>query len=60
MKLKIECVQWAKFPIVLFVKDPAASPALHLAKRAGKDFVYVGEVGTGFRSKIINRNPQEA
>ena len=31
----------AKFPIVSFVKDPAGVAALHIAKREGKDFVYV-------------------
>ena len=49
--LKIKCVQRAKFPIVGFVKDPAGVAALHLVKREGKDFVYVGKVGTGFNRK---------
>ena len=39
--LKIKCVQRAKFPIVGFVKDPAGVAAPHVAKREGKDFVYV-------------------
>jgi len=39
--LKIKCVQWAKFRIVGFVKDPAGVAALHFAKREGKDSVYV-------------------
>jgi bifunctional non-homologous end joining protein LigD len=39
--LKIKCVQRAKFSIVGFVKDPAGVAALHVAKREGKDFVYV-------------------
>src|SRR5215470_1103717 len=38
---KIKCVQRAKFLIVGFVKGPAGVAALHLAKREGKDFVYV-------------------
>jgi bifunctional non-homologous end joining protein LigD len=57
--LKIKCVQRAKFPIVGFVKDPAGVAALHLAKREGKDIVYVGKVGISF-NRIINGNPQEA
>jgi bifunctional non-homologous end joining protein LigD len=36
--------------VVGFVKDPAGVAA-HLAKREGKDFVYVGKVGTGFNRK---------
>jgi len=39
--LKIKSVQRAKFPIVSFVKDSAGVAALHIAKREGKDFVYV-------------------
>ena len=57
--LKIKCVQWAKFRIVGFVKDPAGVAALHLAKREGKDIVYVGKVAISF-NRIINGNPQEA
>ena len=49
--MKIKCVQRAKFPIVGFVKNPAGVVALHLAKREGKDFVYVGKVGTDFNRK---------
>lgn len=37
----------------------AASPTLHLAKREGKDFVYVSEVGSGFNRKSSNGNPQD-
>jgi bifunctional non-homologous end joining protein LigD len=49
--LKIKCVQWAKFPIVGFVKDPAGVAAPHLVKREGKDFAYDGKVGTGCNRK---------
>ena len=60
IRLKIKCVQRAKFPIVGFVKDPAGLAALHLAKREWKDFVYVGKSRHALQSKIINGNPQEA
>lgn len=49
--LKIKCAVTAKFPIVGFVEDPAGIAALHLAKREGKNLVYVGKVGTGFNRK---------
>src|SRR6516162_7276010 len=51
-RLKIKCVQRAKFPIVGFVKDPAGLAALHLAKREWKDFVYVGKSRHALQSII--------
>lgn len=33
------------------LSDPAGVAALHVAEREGKDFVYVGKVGTGFNRK---------
>ncbi|MEH2478203.1 bifunctional non-homologous end joining protein LigD [Nitrobacteraceae bacterium AZCC 2146] len=49
--LKIKCVVRDNFAIVGFVEDPAGIAALHLARREGKDLVYVGKVGTGFTRK---------
>jgi bifunctional non-homologous end joining protein LigD len=45
--LKIKAVQTGKFPVIGFVKDPTGVAALYLGKRAGKDLVYMGKVGTG-------------
>ena len=49
--LKIKRVRRAKFPIVSFVEDLDGVAAMHLAKRQGKDFVFVGKVGTGYNRK---------
>jgi bifunctional non-homologous end joining protein LigD len=46
--LKIKCAVRDNFPIVGFVEDPAGIAALHLARREGKDLVYVGK---GFTRK---------
>jgi bifunctional non-homologous end joining protein LigD len=46
--VKIKCVQRAKFPVVGFVKDPTGVAALHLAKKVGRELIYVGKVGTGW------------
>jgi bifunctional non-homologous end joining protein LigD len=54
--LKIKWVRRAKFPIVGFVEDLDGVAAMHLAKRQGKDFVFVGKVDTGFNRKSSARS----
>lgn len=49
--MKIKCAVRDNFPIVGFVEDPAGIAALHVARREGKNLVYVGKVGTGFTRK---------
>lgn len=46
--LKVKCVMKSKFYVVGYVPDPAGIAALHLAKKSGKKFEYIGRVGTGF------------
>jgi bifunctional non-homologous end joining protein LigD len=46
--VKIKTVQRAKFPVIGFIKDPTGVAALYLRKKEGKDFVYMGKVGTGW------------
>jgi bifunctional non-homologous end joining protein LigD len=48
--LKIKTVQKGKFPVIRFVKDPTGVAALYLGKREGKELVYIGKVGTGWRT----------
>jgi bifunctional non-homologous end joining protein LigD len=53
--VKIKRVQWAKFPVVGFVKDPTGVAALHLAKKVGRELIYVGKVGTGWSRTVSSR-----
>ena len=46
----MKCVQRPSFRLSA-LSDPAGVAALHVAEREGKDFVYVGKVGTGFNRK---------
>jgi len=48
--LKIKCVQNARYEVIGY-KDGATS--LYLAKREGKDLVYVGKAGTGFTQSMV-------
>jgi bifunctional non-homologous end joining protein LigD len=53
--LKIKTVQQGKFPVIGFVKDPTRVAALYLGKRAGKDLVYMGKVGTGWSRTVSSQ-----
>jgi bifunctional non-homologous end joining protein LigD len=53
--IKVKCVQRAKFPVVGFVKDPTGVAALHLAKKVGRELIYVGKVGTGWSRTVSSR-----
>ena len=53
--LKIKSVQKGKFPVIGFVKDPTGVAALYLAKREGKDLVYMGKVGTGWSRTVSSQ-----
>lgn len=48
--IKIKCVQIARYEVIGY-KDGATS--LYLAKREGKDLIYVGKAGTGFTNSMI-------
>ena len=48
-------MQRATFPVVGFVKDPTGVAALHLAKKVGRDLIYVGKVGTGWSRTVSSR-----
>jgi bifunctional non-homologous end joining protein LigD len=48
--LKIKCIQTARYEVIGY-KDGATS--LYLAKREGKDLIYVGKAGTGFTQSMI-------
>ena len=48
--IKVKCLQVARFEVIGF-KSGATS--LYLAKREGKDLVYVGKAGTGFTTTMI-------
>jgi bifunctional non-homologous end joining protein LigD len=48
--LKIKCIQTARYEVIGY-KNGATS--LYLAKRVGKDLVYVGKAGTGFTNAMI-------
>jgi bifunctional non-homologous end joining protein LigD len=52
--LKIKTVQKGNFPVIGFDKDPTGA-ALHLAKREGKDLVYMGKVGTGWSRTLSSK-----
>jgi bifunctional non-homologous end joining protein LigD len=53
--LKIKTVQKGKFPVIGFVKDPTGVAALYLGKKAGKDLVYMGKVGTGWSRTVSSQ-----
>jgi bifunctional non-homologous end joining protein LigD len=48
--IKAKCLQIARYEVIGY-KAEAAS--LYLAKRDGKDLVYVGKAGTGFSNSMI-------
>jgi bifunctional non-homologous end joining protein LigD len=48
--IKVKCLQVARFEVIGY-KSGATS--LYLAKRDGKDLVYVGKAGTGFTTSMI-------
>ena len=48
--IKTKCIQVARYEVIGY-KDGATS--LYLAKREGKDLVYVGKAGTGFTNSMI-------
>ena len=48
--LKAKCLQVARFEVIGY-KNGAGS--LYLAKREGKDLIYVGKAGTGFTASMI-------
>jgi bifunctional non-homologous end joining protein LigD len=48
--IKAKCLQTARYEVIGY-KDGATS--LYLAKREGKDRVYVGKAGTGFTNSMI-------
>jgi len=49
--LKIKCVKSLRFPIIGYVPKANSIAALRLARREGKQLVYVGKAGTGFTAK---------
>ena len=50
--LKIKCTMHDMFTVVGFLPHPGAVGALHLARKVGKELIYVGKVGTGFSHKV--------
>ena len=48
--IKVKCLQVARYEVIGY-KNGATS--LYLAKREGKDLIYVGKAGTGFTQKMI-------
>ena len=50
--LKLKCIMRDAFTVIGFLPHPGAVGALHLARREGKELVYVGKVGTGFTRKV--------
>jgi bifunctional non-homologous end joining protein LigD len=48
--IKVKCVQTARYEVIGY-KDGATS--LYLAKRNGKDLLYIGKAGTGFTNSMI-------
>jgi bifunctional non-homologous end joining protein LigD len=53
--LKIKTIRKGKFPVIGFVKDPTGVAALYLAKKEGKDLVYMGKVGTGWSRTVSSQ-----
>jgi bifunctional non-homologous end joining protein LigD len=49
--LKVKCSRTARYEVIGY-KSGATS--LYLAKREGKDLIYVGKAGTGFTQKMIS------
>ena len=52
---KIKAVHKGKFPVIGFIKDPSGVAALYLGKRASKDLVYMGKVGTGWSRALSSQ-----
>jgi bifunctional non-homologous end joining protein LigD len=50
--LKIKCIMRDTFTVVGFLAHPGAVGALYLARKEGKDLIYVGKAGTGFTHKV--------
>lgn len=48
--IKVKCLQVARYEVIGY-KNGATS--LYLAKREGRDLVYVGKAGTGFTQKMV-------
>jgi bifunctional non-homologous end joining protein LigD len=53
--LKNQTIRKGKFPVIGFVKDPTGVAALYLAKKEGKDLVYMGKVGTGWSRTVSSQ-----
>ena len=50
--LKIKCIMCGTYTVVGFLPHPGAVGALYLARKEGKDLVYVGKAGTGFTRQV--------
>jgi bifunctional non-homologous end joining protein LigD len=48
--LKAKCLQVARFEVIGYKKGAGS---LYLAKREGRDLIYVGKAGTGFTATMI-------
>jgi bifunctional non-homologous end joining protein LigD len=48
--IKVKCSQTARFEVIGYKKGASS---LYLAKRKGKDLVYIGKAGTGFTNTMI-------
>ena len=53
--IKIKTVMKGKFPVIGFIKDPSGAAALYLGRQEGKDFVYMGKVGTGWSRTVSSQ-----
>jgi bifunctional non-homologous end joining protein LigD len=50
--LKIKCIMRGTYTVVGFRPHPGAVGALYLARKDGKNLIYVGKAGTGFTRKV--------
>lgn len=48
--IKVKCLHVARFEVIGYKKG---ATSLYLAKREGKDLIYVGKAGTGFTNSMI-------
>jgi bifunctional non-homologous end joining protein LigD len=48
--LKVKCSQTARYEVIGYKKG---ATSLYLAKRIGKDLIYVGKAGTGFTQSMV-------
>jgi bifunctional non-homologous end joining protein LigD len=48
--LKVKCLQIARYEVIGYKKG---ATSLYLAKREGKDLLYIGKAGTGFTNSMI-------